>query len=93
MFVLVVMTFILPALIAIGIARLWLTSNRLYLALVFLAAVGEYVFWVSTLRTTLTTAEYQATLRDYALLPTIAFVIVMTALWYVLRRSRRRVRA
>ncbi|GHC13325.1 hypothetical protein GCM10010080_30970 [Thermomonas carbonis] len=85
-------TIVLPAVIAAGIVGLWLTSKIRYFVVVLTAALAEYVFWIYWLRKVLTTPEYDATVFDYALLPTLALVIVMVVSWYAMTRQKRRVR-
>ena len=93
MFVFLAIIVFLPATIAIGVFMLWLTSKRRYLALVFLAALIEYVFWLSNSLTTFKMPGSEASIWDSAFLPTLAFVCVMIFSWYVMSRSKVRVRA
>ena len=88
-----VFTIVLPALVAVGIACLWHTSKIRYFVVVLTASLIEYIFWIYWFRKVLTTPEYQATVFDYAGLPTFAFVIVMVVSWYALTRQRRQARA
>jgi hypothetical protein len=93
MFEFFVIMLILPAAIVAGIVILWLTSQRRYFVLVFIAAGIEYVFWLYTFRVTLNTPEHEASILEYARLPTLAFAGVMAVSWYAMSRRRHRDRA
>ena len=92
MFESIAIMLVLPAVIATGIVMLWLTAKRRYFALVFLASIIEYAYWLQYFRKVLTTPEYEVSLSDYAL-PTLAFACVMAVSLYSMKRHARRVRA